>query len=389
MKINLSPKRKKVLRIAGVVILVLIIIRLILPYVVLKYVNKSLASLEGYYGHVNDVDLSLYRGAYKIKDIYINKVDKQKQTPFFSSQLIDLSVEWKALLNGSVVGEIVFLHPKLEFTQNKVEPAQVQKDTTDFKKVLEDLMPLKVNRLEVQDGELRYKDFSASPNVNIGMKDVYLLAQNLSNSYKKSELLPASVVSNAKVYGGTFNLNMRMNPLANKSTFDLNAKVEQTNLTALNDFLKAYGGFDVHKGTFGLYAEMAAKNGRYKGYVKPVIKDLEVTGPEDKKDGFFNRLWENAVGAAGKVLKNPKKEQVATTIPLEGSTNDLKASTWYAILDVLRNAFIQALTSSIENKINISSVDTDTKQEEKGFFKKLFGGGDDKDKKKDKKKKEK
>ena len=50
--------------------------------------------MQGYYGHVNDVDLSLYRGAYKIKDIYINKIDKQKkQVQFFSSQLIDLSEE--------------------------------------------------------------------------------------------------------------------------------------------------------------------------------------------------------------------------------------------------------------------------------------------------------
>jgi len=56
-------------------------------------------------------------------------------------------------------------------------------------------------------------------------------------------------------------------------------------------------------------------------------------------------------------------------------------------MNVLRNAFIQALTSSIENNINISSVHTEPK-EHKGFFKKLFGG-DNKDKKDDKKKKDK
>lgn len=385
MKLNVSPKRKKIIRTAAIVIAVLVVIRLVLPYVVLKYVNSSLASMNGYYGHVKDVDLSLYRGAYKIQDIYINKMDKhKKQSPFFASQLIDLSIEWKALLHGSVVGEIVFVRPTIVFTQNKVEPAQVQHDTTDFKKVLKDLMPLKVNRLEIQNGELRYKDYSASPNVDVRMNNLYAVAQNLRNSYDKGEQLPASVVANANVYGGTFHLSMKMNPLANQATYDLNAKMENTNLTQLNDFLKAYGGFDVHKGTFGLYTEMAAKNGRYKGYVKPVIKDLDVVGPEDKKDGFFNKLWENVVGAAGKVFKNQKKDQIATKIPLEGSTNNIKASTWYAIMDVLRNAFLQALTTSIENEINISSVGTDTKEHE-GFFKKLFGSGDDKGKKEDKK----
>ena len=64
---------------------------------------------------------------------------------------------------------------------------------------------------------------------------------------------------------------------------------------------------------------------------------------------------------------------------MEGSTNDIKASTWYAILDMLRNAFIQALTASVENEISIKSVEEKPK-EEKGFFKKLFGSDDKKDK---------
>lgn len=343
--------------------------------------------MDGYYGHVDDVDLSLYRGAYKIKNIYLNKVDKQgKQSPFFLAAVIDLSVEWNALLHGSVVGEIIFVQPKMVFTQNKVEPAQVKNDSTDFKKVLKDVMPLKVNRFEIRNGELRYKDLSASPNINIAMTEVQVVAQNLRNTYEEGAQLPASVVADAKVYEGTFNLTMKLNPLADQATYDLDAKMENMNLPALNSFIKAYGGFDVHAGSLGLYAEMAAKNGRYKGYVKPVIKNLDVVGPEDKKDGFFNRLWENVLGATGKVLKNQKKDQIATTIPLEGSTSNISASTWYAIMNILRNAFLEALTSSIENKININSVGT--APEEKGFLKKLFGG-DDKDKNDDKKQKDK
>jgi hypothetical protein len=387
MKPNQTPKWRRLWWIIGIVLVVLIIIRLLLPFFVLRYVNKSLASMEGYYGHVKDVDLSLYRGAYIIDSVYLNKVDKkQKQTPFISAKLIDLSVEWKALLKGSLVGEAVIQHPKMEFTLNKVEPSQVQKDTSDFRRVLKDLMPLKVNRFEIHDGELRYKDLSASPKVDIGMKELNLIAENLRNSYKRGELLPASVKADAIVYGGSFNLSMKLNPLAEKATFDLNSKLENTDMTALNDFLKAYAGVDVNKGKFGLYTEMAAKKGRYKGYVKPVIKDLDVVGPEDKNDNLFGKLWEHVVGGAAQVLKNKKKDQLATEIPLEGSTNNLDANTWYAIIDMLRNAFIQALTSSVENKISIASV-AEPKEEKKGFFKKLFGSDDDDNKKKDKDKK--
>ena len=362
------------------IIVVLIVLRLLLPYVVLRYVNKSLASMDGYYGRVQDVDISLYRGAYVIKNIYLNKVDKKnEQVPFISSQLIDLSVEWKALLKGHLVGEVISVKPKMAFIRSKVEPAQVQKDTNDFRRVLHDLMPLKINRFQIQQGELSYKDPTTSPKVDISLTSLNLVAQNLRNTYGKGALLPASVNANAKVYGGTFNLSMKLNPLAEEATFDLNSKLENTDLTQLNQFLKAYAKLDVNKGNFGLYTEMAAKNGRYKGYVKPMIKDLDVVGPEDKNDAFFNKLYESVAGAAADVFKNKKTDKLATKIPLEGSTNDIKASTWYAILDMLRNAFIQALTASVENEISIKSVEEKPK-EEKGFFKKLFGSDDKKDK---------
>ena len=54
------------------------------------------------------------------------------------------------------------------------------------------------------------------------------------------------------------------------------------------------------------------------GYVKPVIKDLQVKGDEDRHDSFFNKLYETLIGAVGVVLKNPEEKQVATKIPIEG-----------------------------------------------------------------------
>src|SRR5690349_4962440 len=101
---------KRGMKIFLVIVGVLVIARLILPYVVLHYTNKTLASMDGYYGHIDDIDIALIRGAYRIDSIYINKHDSatQKQTPFFSARAIDLSVEWKALFHGSIVGELIF-----------------------------------------------------------------------------------------------------------------------------------------------------------------------------------------------------------------------------------------------------------------------------------------
>ena len=101
---------KKKYKILIGVVAFLIIIRLILPYVVLYYANRTLAKMDGYYGHIDDIDLSIYRGAYIINHIYLNNIDSVSkiQTEFFKSPNIDLSVEWGALLHGSIAGELVF-----------------------------------------------------------------------------------------------------------------------------------------------------------------------------------------------------------------------------------------------------------------------------------------
>src|SRR5262245_13125042 len=133
MKTEKTPKKKRrIITILLSILLVLVIARIILPYVVLHYANKTLANMTGYYGHINDIDIVLIRGAYKIDSVYLNKRDTvtDKQTQFLGAKMIDLSVEWRALFKGSIVGELVFEEPSLIFTKDKVEPKTLRNDST-------------------------------------------------------------------------------------------------------------------------------------------------------------------------------------------------------------------------------------------------------------------
>jgi hypothetical protein len=379
-----SPaRRKRKYRILIGVVLLLVVIRLILPYIVLHYANRSLETMHGYYGHINDIDLAIYRGAYKINNMYLDKVDTvtRQRTEFFDCRLIDLSVEWGALFHGKIVGELEVEDPHLKFTKDKVEPAQVRADTNDFRKVLDDFMPLKINRFEISNGEVYYLDHTSKPPVNIKMENVHIIALNLS-SVVDSSLLPSSVVANADVYRGRVDFNMQLNALAKQSTFDMNASLNDTYLPDLNEFFKAYAKVDVNKGTFGLYTELAAADGKFTGYVKPVIRDLDVLGPEDRKDNILQKLWEGIAGTAGFVLKNQKENQIATKVPLNGTFKNADTDIWYAVIDLLRNAFIAALQPSIDYQINIASVnEASAKEEKKGLLKKVFSKNDPEPKK--------
>ena len=376
--------KKKYKILIGVAIL-LITIRLILPYVVLHYSNKTLANMKGYYGHIDDIDLSIYRGAYIIKHIYLNKVDSvsKKQTDFFKSGDIDLSLEWGALFHGSIVGKLIFDTPKLIFTKDKTELSDVKKDTTDFRKLLKAFMPLKVNRFEVNNGSIYYADNTSKPKVDISLKQTHILALNLTNVINNKVELPSTVTAQATVYEGTLNFAMKLNALAANPTFELNAEIRNTNLVLLNDFLKAYGNFDVNRGTFSLYTEMAAKDGKFIGYVKPIITNLKVLGPQDRRDSFFHKVWESVIGAAAFVFKNQKKNQLATKITIKGNFKDPQTKTLDAVWEVLRNAFIQALMPSIDNEININSINSVKHKDHKNIFQTIFS----KDKKKVDKKK--
>lgn len=337
--------------------------------------------MKGYYGHINDVDLSIIKGAYRLDSIYMNKVDTAtlKQTPFFSSAHIEMSVEWKALIHGSLAGEVILESPVLLFTKDKVEPDVLIRDSTYLKELFNKSMPLKINRFEVINGTLRYRDESSKPMVDIEMNETFIIAQNLHNSYDSTSQLPARIKGRANVYEGLLDFTMRLNPMADNPTFDMNLNIQNTNLIKLNDFFQAYAKVDVNKGVFGLYAEAAAKDGKFVGYVKPLIKDLDVLGKEDRDDNLFRKMWEGMVGTAGQVFKNQEEDQFATKINFEGTIENPDTSLWDTIANVLRNAFVRALQPAIDNQINLASVNEVTQK--KTFLQKVFGKKDKTDKK--------
>ena len=342
--------------------------------------------MDGYYGHVEDIDIALIRGAYTLDSVYIKEVDSvtHKQTPFFEASRVDLSVEWKALFHGSIVGEIIFEKPVLRFTHKVVEPQDVREDSTEFKDVLDDFMPLQINRFVVNQGVLRYIDKNSKPAVDIQLTDLHILARNLRNSYDSSALMPATVLANARVYEGALTMNMKLNPLAKEPTFDMNAEVKNTNLVLLNDFFAAYAKVDVNKGNFSMYTEVAAKDGAFTGYVKPLIKNLDVLGKEDREDNIFKKVWEGLTETAGEVFENQPRNRIATKIPFEGRLDNPDASVGTAVINILQNAFIRAIQPSIDNEINIQSVATKEK-DDRNFFQKLFGSKKDKKENDDKK----
>jgi len=386
---KITKKRKIVYIVLGSLLVLLIAFRIALPYILLKYVNRQLTLIKGYSGHVEDIDVHLIRGAYTIKDIRLDKTDGKIPVPFFAAQAIDLSVEWGALLHGSVVAKIKVQHPVLNFAKGPTEATSQTGIDKSWTQVVDHLIPFKLNRFEVFEGEIHYRDFYSNPKLDVFTKNVHILAENLSNAKHQKETLPSTVEATADVYGGSASLHMKMDALNKDPTFDAKAELVKLDITHLNNFLRAYGNFDVKQGEISIYTEAAAKDNIIKGYTKPIIKDLKVINWKEDKDHPLKLAYKAVISAVTWVFKNHGKDQLATKAEFEGNLKDPDVNVWHIIGQLLRNAFIQALYPSLENSININSIGEGGKEDSKLSKAYKDSGGkplDKKETKKDRKK---
>lgn len=354
---------KKRYKILLSVIVVLVIARIALPYVVLHFANKKLATLEGYYGHIDDIDISLIRGAYQINDLQLRKIDKKDTVDFVYVKLVDLAIEWKPIFNGELVGKVLIDSTTIQITKEKNDIKDIQKDTANFKEVLNSFMPITLNRLEVKNSAIKYKDPYSNPHLDMKITNLNVVALNLVNAYDSVKVLPASIRATADVYQGKLALNVQLDPFAKQPQFDMDAKLEKTNMVLLNDFLRVYANIDVNKGYFGLYTEVAAKDGKFDGYVKPLITDLDIVEWTKEEGSFLQIAYESLVGAAAWLLKNHKKDQLATKVYLSGKLDDPKIKIGKAISIILENAFVAALKPAIDREINLSTINKSDKDD--------------------------
>ena len=355
--------RKTLVIVLGSLLVLLIALRIALPYILLRLVNKELQHIPGYTGHVDDIDVELIRGAYKIKEIKLEKTGGKIPVPFFSAPLIDLSIQWESLFHGRIVGEIEVDQPVLNFVKGPTEETSQTKIDSSWTDVVKKLMPLKLNKFEIVEGQIHYRDFHSKPAFDIFTKEVHILAENLNNAEKNKELLPSTITASADVYGGKATASMKMDALAKTPTFDGKAKVEGMNLTDLNNFIDAFAKFDIKSGEISIYTEAAAKNGRITGYTKPIIKNLKVVNWEKDKDKPLKIAYEAVVGAVAWIFKNHSKDQQATRVEFEGNIKKPDIDIWELIGQVLKNAFIQALYPSLEYSVSINSLNNGDKNQ--------------------------
>ncbi|MGC4073383.1 MAG: DUF748 domain-containing protein [Nibricoccus sp.] len=337
-----------------VVVIVLVAVRVSLSYAIKALINQRLEKIPEYAGHVEDIDLAVWRGAYQLEGVEILKTTGQTREPFFKAEKIDFSLAWRDLFRGRFVGDFALEKGELVVVNGPTEESS-QKEVVDkrWQDAIGDIFPIEITRLEIKDSRVRFVDNNADPKVDIELDGLQVVAKGLRNRpSEKRGPLPAEIELTAKTIGsGDLRVFGGLDVLAEQPRFKLNLELVNVDLTALNDFLLAYGNVDVASGDFQLFLEVAAADGKYEGYVKPFFDHLDFKNVEDKSKPVTQRLWENIVSGLSKLLKNKPRDQVATRIPFSGEFGKTDVGILATIGNLIRHGFGRALSERLEGEI--------------------------------------
>jgi Domain of Unknown Function (DUF748) len=214
---------------------------------------------------------------------------------------------------------------------------------------------LKIDQLQLTNGTVAYRDDAGANPYRIYMTDLDVRVSDLSN--QSAEGTSALKLNGLFMGSGKTNLigNFRPRP-HNPPDFDINLVIDNTRLPSLNDLLRRYGRFDVQSGSMSVYSQVTVRNNQITGYVKPLFTNIQVYSyNKDKGKPVLHQAYELIVGGAAHLLRNHSTQAVATKVDLSGKFQQPDVSTWQAFVELVQNAFIQAIVPGLDHQEKIAA----------------------------------
>lgn len=345
-----KSSHKKSLAAILIAVMLSIIVIVQLESWVKDYINQQIDALEGYGGGIEAIDIDLWRGAYEIKDITIDKDDGGLKEPFVAIDSVDLSVQWGALIHGKIVSEIEMHAPDIRFAKTQTG------EGTDWLTLLQSLVPFDISRFEVMNGKVAYKDYAADPNINLYIHQLNAKITNISNVTNNQDPLPSKIAIYGSTIGkGKLSVKGGMNVLRDIPDFDLSLKIENADLPYFNDYFKKYAKLDFVEGNISVFSEVAAAEGQVTGYIKPIATKLDMVSLEQDSNPF-NIIWESVASFFLEIFENQPNDQFALRIPIEGDLTAPDQEIWSGIISIFSNAFVDAFERNVDGTINLKDA---------------------------------
>lgn len=206
-----------------------------------------------------------------------------------------------------------------------------------------------IDSLEMKASNFGFVNTTVEPEYRLFVDVATASLHDFSNGKRQKDAIVK--LDGTFMKSGTLRFRGKIRPDHMGPGLDFNLQLTDTEIKTLNPALRAHGRLDVVAGQLSVYSEVAVRDRRVSGYVKPIIVDLDVYDPaQDRKKPVLNKIYQGTVGAVARLFKNEQTEQVATVTPIAGRLEAIDADGWRAFVLLLRNAYVEAIQAGLERE---------------------------------------
>ncbi len=341
------------------IIIILIIIRLLLPIFGLWGINWALAHKLGKYnGHIEDFNLSLYRGAYELQSLEISKI-KSTAPPIISVDNIELSLAWRTLFRKEINADVTLDRAVINLIDSKEKKKQqLGTDEPGWADALKVIIPITVESFVVHDSVVNFSNPDISKTHPVHIEKIEFSAGDLQSRARQpaQELSPFTFQGLVQDHA-LMKAKGKIDFLAKDPRLDVRFSIEKFHPKTVNEILLTYLPFDLSKGELSLYGEAATSHGEIKGYANIFLKDVQVIAPDENYLSVKHFAFEIIGAFTNWLLQNNKDHVVAAHIPFSRSHGKFDIGTSEAFWSAIQNKS-EEMKPGFDHSINLSNIES-------------------------------
>jgi hypothetical protein len=333
----------------GLLVALAIFTKILLDPIAAHITRKRLNEPESIIGNFQSVHVTLFPPGYELHHLKIIEArGGDWRHPLFYAESTRVLLEWRQLWHAEFVAHLHLDELKIVVT---VRPAQAPKqvppkaESQNVGAALEKLMPAWVDQVKVHEGEFLFRDPVATRHPEIWVHDIELAAENMSTKMKLARGHLATVSVRATLgRSGAVRFFASADLFAAKPEFAGELSVRGWKVAELYALEEPATKLQTPKGTLDISAKFKAQGGAISGWIKPVLKNVEVRPTEDS---FGNRLkaWVADQGLHLFSDRVPEGSAFETIIPIKGRLDRIDTQLWPTIMGVVRNSLVEGITA--------------------------------------------
>ena len=203
-----------------------------------------------------------------------------------------------------------------------------------------------INRIAINDGELKFNDYSISEKFTMDFNPVTVFADSIDKNHKR-----VSAIFNSGIYPyGNVSVALSINP-KDSGDFDMQYNLHKLALTMFNPYIINYSSFPLNRGTMEFNGAWHVRNSIIKSNNHLLVIDPRLSKRLKNKDTKWipMPLVMSVIRETGNVIDYE--------IPISGNLNDPKFHLHNVLIDLLENIFIKP--SSIPYIVHVKNIENE------------------------------